>query len=170
MKNRTLLLVLAVIALVGGWYAFRPEKLFIHTSVNESLPSMPASAAAMTTDTEPTVLASGMFHSGAHETAGKAAIYRLADGTRVLRFTDFHTSNGPDVNVYLVAADDAKDNETVTKAGFISLGSIKGTMGDQNYPIPDDLDLAKYRAVTVWCKRFSVNFGTAPLSMPGMTG
>jgi hypothetical protein len=25
-----------------------------------------------------------------------------------------------------------------------------------------DLDLAKYRAVSIWCKRFSVNFGAAP--------
>ena len=32
------------------------------------------------------------------------------------------------------------------------------------------LDLAKYRAVTIWCNRFSANFGTAPLSsgMPAM--
>ena len=26
-----------------------------------------------------------------------------------------------------------------------------------------DLDLAKYRAVSIWCKRFSVNFGAAAL-------
>jgi len=89
---------------------------------------------------------------------------RLADGTRVLRFTDFKTSNGPDVHVYLVAADDATDNESVTKAGFIDLGSIKGNIGDQNYTLGPDVDLSKYRAVSVWCKRFSVNFGAAPLS------
>ena len=29
--------------------------------------------------------------------------------------------------------------------------------------IPEDLDLGYYRAVTIWCRRFSVNFGTAPL-------
>ena len=27
---------------------------------------------------------------------------------------------------------------------------------------------SKYRAVTIWCNRFSVNFGTAPLSGSGM--
>jgi hypothetical protein len=26
------------------------------------------------------------------------------------------------------------------------------------------VDLSKYRTVSVWCKRFSVNFGAAPLS------
>jgi hypothetical protein len=41
---------------------------------------------------------------------------------------------------------------------------LKGNIGDQNYELPANADLAKYRAVTIWCKRFSVNFGTAPLN------
>ena len=95
-------------------------------------------------------------------------------GRQVLRLSGFSTSNGPDVRVYLVAANDATDNETVTKAGFVELGKLKGTQGDQNYDIPAGLDLQKYRAVTIWCRRFSVNFGTAPLAAPsvqaGLTG
>jgi hypothetical protein len=105
-----------------------------------------------------------MFHKAAHETKGTATIHQLADGKRVLRLTGFETSNGPDVHVYLVAATDANDNETVTKAGFVDLGSLKGNIGDQNYDVPGDLDLSKYRAATIWCKRFGVNFGTAPLA------
>jgi electron transfer DM13 len=30
--------------------------------------------------------------------------------------------------------------------------------------VPDSVDLDKYRAATIWCKRFQVNFGTAPLA------
>jgi len=41
----------------------------------------------------------------------------------MLRFTNFDTSNGPDVHVYMVAADDAKDAATVERAGFVDLGS-----------------------------------------------
>ncbi|HZA98870.1 MAG TPA: DM13 domain-containing protein, partial [Gemmatimonadales bacterium] len=69
-----------------------------------------------------------------------------------------------DVRVYLVAAADARDDGTVKKAGFVELGKLKGTDGAQNYDVPADLDLNKYRAVTIWCRRFSVNFGTAPLT------
>jgi hypothetical protein len=87
----------------------------------------------------------------------------MGDGSRVLRFTGFSTSNGPDVHVYMVASDDAKDIATVQRAGFIDLGVIKGNVGDQNYTLGGDLDLAKYRAVSIWCKRFSVNFGAAAL-------
>ena len=50
------------------------------------------------------------------------------------------------------------------KRGFIEVGALKGNIGDQNYEIASDLDLSKYRAVTIWCKRFGVNFATAPLS------
>ena len=88
----------------------------------------------------------------------------LDDGSRILRLTDFTTSNGPDVRVYLVAASDANDNDTVKRSGFVELGKLKGNDGDQNYDVPADLDLGKYRAVTIWCNRFSVNFATAPLS------
>ena len=149
--------VLFVLVLVGGaaWYAFRPERLFINQKVNEQFPT--ASAAN-------NQLAAGEFHNGAHETKGMAAVFQLADGKKTLRLTNFATSNGPDVHVYLVAAQDAKDNDAVTNAGFLDLGSLKGNIGDQNYELPANADLAKYRAVTIWCKRFSVNFGTAPLN------
>jgi hypothetical protein len=157
-KHRIILPVVAVVLLVA-WYAFRPERLFVNQRVHEDLPT----AQAANSPARP--LASGRFHSGAHPTSGTATVYQLTDGTRVLRFTDFKTSNGPDVHVYLVAADDANDSESVTKAGFVDLGSIKGNIGDQNYTLGSDVDLSKYRAVSVWCKRFSINFGAAPLSM-----
>jgi Electron transfer DM13 len=51
----------------------------------------------------------------------------------------------------------------VEKAGFVDLGVMKGNLGDQNYTLASDLDLAKYRSVSIWCKRFSVNFGAAAL-------
>ena len=148
-------LVALLIAGVAGWYAFRPERLFINQTVNEQFPT----AAAATTSK----LATGQFRSLAHETKGTVTLFQTPDGKKTLRLTDFATSNGPDVHVYLVAAADAKDDATVTKAGFIDIGSLKGNIGDQNYDLPADTDLSKYRAVTIWCKRFSVNFGTAPL-------
>lgn len=158
--SRRMLVVLAVaIAVLGAWYAFRPERLFINQTVNEQFPT--ASAAN-------NKLASGEFRSGAHETKGNAAVFQLADGKKTLRLTDFTTSNGPDLHVYLVAADDVKDSEMVTKAGFVDLGSLKGNIGDQNYDLPANTDLGKYRAVTIWCKRFSVNFGTASLMNESM--
>jgi electron transfer DM13 len=153
-KLKVALSVLVLVVAVA-WYAFRPERLFIDQRVNEQFPT----ASAGTNQ-----LASGEFHRGAHETKGVATVFQLADGKKILRLTNFQTSNGPDVRVYLVAARDAKDNDSVKKAELVDLGSLKGNIGDQNYDLPAGADLAKYGAVTIWCKRFGVNFGTAPLN------
>ena len=164
MRRRTWVVGLAVLCGIG-WYAFRPELLFVRKTVNEGLP---VAAAQLNVGSSGAAIAggllSGKFNSVAHETRGAATIYRLDGGKRVLRLTEFSTSNGPDVRVYLVAAADARDDETVKKAGYVELGKLKGTDGDQNYDVPADLDLSKYRAVTIWCRRFSVNFGTAALT------
>jgi len=157
MKHKPLIYGSALVVAVALWAAFRPERLFVNAKVNEAMPAGFANISQ-------TVLASGSFHSVTHESKGIASIYQLADGKRILRFTNFATSNGPDVHIYLVAANDASDSETVKKADFLELGSLKGNIGDQNYDIPADADLANYRAVTIWCKRFGVNFATAPLT------
>jgi hypothetical protein len=159
MKHKKLIYGVAVIVAIALWAALRPERLFVNARINEAMPTGFANVSQ-------TTLGSGSFHSVAHETKGSASIYQLADGKRILRLANFETSNGPDVHVYLVAANDATDSDTVKKADFLELGSLKGNIGDQNYDIPTGVDLAKYRAVTIWCKRFSVNFGTAPLN-PG---
>ena len=166
MRKRNALIGLAIVAVVGGWYAFRPERLFVNKTVNESLGAVaaPAGTDPGNSVAAPATVASGSFHSNAHDTRGMATVLQLPDGRRVLRLTNFATSNGPDVRVYLVAAPDVQDNETVKKAGFVELGPMKGNIGDQNYDIPATVDVASYRTVTIWCKRFSVNFGSAPLA------
>ena len=78
-------------------------------------------------------------------------------------FTKFSTSNGPDVHVYLVAAPDATKDYIIHHAGFINLGKMKGNEGDQNYELPNGIDLKTYRSVSLWCQRFNVNFGSCSL-------
>ena len=107
----------------------------------------------------------GTFHGQLHSTTGRAAIYQQPDGKRILRLTNFKTSNGPDVHVILIAAKDAQDNENFLngKVERVELGSLKGNEGDQNYNIPAGTDLSKFRTVSIYCERFNANFGAAPL-------
>jgi hypothetical protein len=164
MQNLKLIIgSIVVVAIVVGWYLFRPELLAITKTVNEALPESTITARALT-HTQSTVLATGRFHSVAHETTGAATIHHLSNGTRIVRLTEFETSNGPEVRVYLVAVKDALDNETVTRAGFVDLGAMKGNKGDQNYEVSPAIDLSQYQSVTIWCRRFGVNFATAPLT------
>lgn len=86
--NRKLLYGVVFVAIVIGWAAFRPERLFVNAKVNESLPV--TSTAIMPEKT----LASGTFHSVAHTSSGNASIYQLADGKRILRLSNFRRRTG----------------------------------------------------------------------------
>jgi len=170
MQLRRTLIGIALLTVGAAWYAFRPERLFLDHYVNEPLD------AATVGDHEAELvgrglapppifvaLRTGRFQSGAHETEGVATVHDLGDGRRVLRLTAFRTSNGPDVHVYLVAAPLVTDDESVKHAEVEDLGALKGNLGDQNYEVPERVDLARYQAVSIWCKRFGVNFGSAAL-------
>jgi hypothetical protein len=128
MNKWKLALPVLAIALFAAWYAIRPERLIINQRVNEAFPANAEASSAH-------VVKSGTFYGVMHPTMGTATIYSLTDGDRILRFTNFKTSNGPDVHVYLVGADDARDSATVKRTDFIDLGTIKGNIGDQNYAL-----------------------------------
>ena len=163
MNKRNIMSGAGVVVLAIGWYAFRPELLFINKTVNEEFPG---GAAMASIEKAPLAVTKGSFKGLAHETKGLASIYQLANGKRTLRLTEFETSNGPDVHVYLTAAEVEKGSDAIKEAGFIDLGSMKGNKGDQNYDIPADADLNKFKNVAIWCARFSVNFGQAALDAP----
>jgi len=167
MSKRNIIIAVAIIIVGGLWYAFRPELIFVNKTVSEEFPG---GAAMASIEKGPMEVTKGNFKGLAHETKGMASIYQLADGKRTLRLIEFETSNGPDVHVYLTAAEVAKGSDAIKAAGFIDLGSMKGNKGDQNYDIPADADLNKFKNVTIWCARFGVNFGeaalAAPMSMP----
>jgi hypothetical protein len=174
-SHRKLVSALVVLAVGLGVFAvlwFEPQKLFQNKTVKEAAPNPSAStptgsgtpADPATTPSEPTVgpYASGDFRSLEHNTTGTASLIRLDDGSYVLRFENLDTSNGPDLRVYL--------SELPSTLGwhdygerYLELGELKGNRGDQNYPIPKGTDLSKYQSAVIWCVRFKVGFGVAPL-------
>jgi hypothetical protein len=112
------------------------------------------------------IVATGTFHGAAHSTSGRATVYSEEKGAETLRLTHFKTSNGPNLHVLLIAESDAQDNDDFIKNGVerVDLGPLKGNEGDQNYSIPAGTDLDKFKAVSIFCERFHVNFGAAPLN------
>ncbi len=114
--------------------------------------------------TETMVLGMGEFGriDAIHAASGTAAIYALPDGQRVLRLEDFTSTNGPDLHVLLTTGTEAK---TFGELGeYWDLGQLKGNVGNQNYPIPDDIDLALVKSVVIYCKPFRVVFSVADLT------
>jgi hypothetical protein len=123
-----------------------------------------ADAAEPSPPAGPIALAEGSFSSrNRYTVVGTATVYELEDGTRTLRLEGFESTNGPDLFVYLSAADEA-DTDAALDADAVDLGVLRGNVGDQNYVVPDDLDLERYDTVVIWCRRFSTAFGAADLA------
>jgi hypothetical protein len=161
---------LVALGLFLAFAVFGIQTLFYDTEVNEDFGApAPASAeqgsrrADTTVTSNPVVLSSGKFHSVAHSGKGDAIVYRLEDSSHVLRLENLDIFNGPALYVYAVGTQDANDSETVKEAGFLNLGPLKGNKGNQTYELPAQFDPEKHRSISIWCKRFSVNFATAPL-------
>jgi hypothetical protein len=123
--------------------------------------SILSSLAPLAANAAPASLSSGSFVSGAHATSGTASIYKLDDGSRILRLSNFSTSNGPKVHVIL--ADHAITGNDVEDAKSADLGDLKGNTGNQNYAIPANVNLDDVKSVAIYCERFNVNFGAASL-------
>ena len=94
-------------------------------------------------------------NDGIHNAEGLAKVIRLDDASMVLRLENFRATNGPDLYVYLATDNSASD--------FVDLGRLKGNIGNQNYDIPEGTDFSRYDTVLIWCKAFSVLFGSAKL-------
>ena len=110
-------------------------------------------------------LKSGEFRDqdGFHRGSGQAAVYRGPDGSYVLRIEEFKVTNGPDLHILLASHADPRRRDDLDGPGYIDLGQLKGNIGSQNYPLPDDLSLADHRSVVIYCKPFHVIFSVAPL-------
>ena len=162
---------LAIIAIVviGAITVYAISPYFTESTINEALPEgvitplekEDASSTINDVMMEKAIPGSysGTFFGpgdGIHEAEGDAFTVLLEDGSKVLRLENFKTTNGPDLFVYLSTDENASD--------FINLGVLKANIGNQNYEIPNDANLEKYNKVLIWCKSFSVLFGSAELS------
>jgi hypothetical protein len=94
-------------------------------------------------------------HDGFHNAEGNVKVVSLTDGSKILRLDNFKSTNGPNVHVYLSTDKHATD--------YVDLGKIKANNGNQNYNIPSGTDIGKHNIVLIWCKDFSVLFGSAVL-------
>jgi hypothetical protein len=113
----------------------------------------------------PVTIAMGTF-TGAdavHRGEGSALLIRLPDGRRFLRFENLKVTNGPDLYVYLSGHRAPRNSAQLHEGAAHQVAVLKGNLGNQNYELPADLDLAKFKSAVIYCKRFSVVFATAEL-------
>ena len=129
--------------LVGGYLGLTSVR---DVEVNEAVATGPASL-------------EGSFTGLAHPTSGVARIVETGSA-RVLTLTEFETDAGPDLYVYVGSG--RTSGEEVD--GFTQLARLKGNVGNQQYELPPELELADAATVVIWCRAFTVSFGAAQLA------
>lgn len=152
--QRRNLLVLGALAV--GAFAFIGLKYFAPKGSTDVDHEAPADHAER--------LAGGQFSGAdaAHHVEGTVTVVRDGDDA-LLRFEGYDATNGPDVYFYISPDREGEYNEAATKI-LVPGGAEDGQAtlrGNFNVPLPADIDPETIGSVIVWCKRFSVTFGTA---------
>ena len=126
----------------------------------------PAATATQESEQSAVALKTGEFQDqdSFHKGSGQATIYLGPDGSYLLRLENLDVTNGPDLHVILTPNQSPKSQGDVKNTGYVDLGKLKGNRGNQNYPIPDDVDVAIQRSVVIYCKPFHVIFSVAQLN------
>ena len=138
MKNK---LVLGLLLMLVILYSCKKEEQASTVVINE------------TVDTSAVLKYSGLFTSGPFGTVtGKAEVYEL-NATFVLKISNFNTTNGPALHVYL--------SKEAMPVNYIDLGSLKSTNGSQVYNIPAMPDFSQYKYISIHCVDFNHLFGSA---------
>ena len=133
------------------WTSIRETTVDERVAVAEPPPAMMAAPDAPERPRN-MLLAEGRVEPLSHDGHGRAQVIELARGGRVLTLTDFDIDPGPEVVVRLTAGDD-----------HIDIGDLKGSRGDQQYDVPERVDLARYDTVVFWCVPFSQALAEARL-------
>ena len=165
MKNKilknTLIAVIAILFILFIIYTVKP--LFTNETINEELPIVIENNTTgkmidmnISQEENQTILFSSEFSDADnfHKTSGQVKIYQI-DDKQLLRLEDFKTTNGPDLKVYVA--------EDIKAKNFISLGDLKGNIGNQNYEINEKINYQEHNYVLIWCEDFSTLFGYAKL-------
>lgn len=166
--------VVAAVLVVGvGAWLFQPWRILTSSTADEAVPTATSGAdqtesatpvdkpTATPTDRE---LGAGTFVDAEHATSGKVRLLELADGRRFVRIEGLASSDGPDLHVWLSDRPSGGDWGSYDDGRYVALGDLKATHGNQNYEIPAGADLAGLKSVVIWCDRFNIAFGTAPIS------
>ncbi len=156
--------IIIAVVIIGGISAYAISPYFSESTIDEPLPTgaVPQlkiqDTETMMEETIPMYYAGTFIDvgDGIHGAQGDAYTISIEDGGHVLGLENFQSTNGPDLFVYLSTDDNASE--------FVNLGELKANKGNQNYSIPEVADLQKYNKVLIWCKAFSVLFGSAELS------
>lgn len=113
------------------------------------------------TQVDSTVAKSGEWIGVDHPTDGAVRIVRENGKTYLELDEAFQTDSGPDLFVLLHKEGVPRNYRD---SDFVNLGRLQRVSGSQRYEVPEGTNLDDLNSAVVWCRRFNVTFGYAPLN------
>ncbi|WP_162653023.1 DM13 domain-containing protein [Lentilitoribacter sp. Alg239-R112] len=110
-------------------------------------------------------VATGMIKGagGNYQGEGNVKIVKKDDGKFAVELSDFSSTSGPDLKVFLVAASGLKKGADVIAGKHVNLGALKSTTGSQSYDLPEGANPKDFNSVAIFCEKYTVLFSSADL-------
>ena len=118
---------------------------------------------------KPAIKKVGSFVSGEHATQGSVRLVSEKGQTFIKLDSNFKTSElGPDLVVILHRSPDVIGSTNppaypIKEGDYVVVAPLRQFRGTQRYLIPDSINLAEYKSVGIWCRKFNAIFGAAVL-------
>ncbi len=113
------------------------------------------------------IIASATFSEldAIHTAKGSVSLYRSANGDLLLRFDDFAVTNGPELKVYLCGVSEPKTSADLNSGGVSEypVAPLKGSVGNQQYVIPRELSITRYKSVVIYSESLQTIYSYAVL-------
>ncbi|WP_337885471.1 DM13 domain-containing protein [Fischerella thermalis] len=175
MKSRYLLILsfsaVVIVSCVREIKNNQPNESLMN--VNTSVPVSSTQAESLfqlAQSQQSTVTKSGKFVSGEYTTQGTVRITNKEGKSFVELDQSFKTSeSGPDLVVILHRSDNVLNSTKppsypLKEGDYIVIAPLQKYSGTQTYSIPNNVNLADYKSVAIWCRKFNATFGVANLN------
>ncbi len=116
---------------------------------------------------EQTNIKVGSFVSGEHPTQGTVRLVSEQGQTSIELDSDFTTSEmGPDLVIILHRSADVIGSTNppaypLKEEDYVVVAPLRQFSGMQKYVVPEDIKIAEYQSIAIWCRKFNATFGAA---------
>ncbi len=137
-----------------------PWKLVVEQQVDVPLEEepLPAMSAPGTN-----VMLTGDFYRMDQTGKGTITVYRLADGSHVLRLDDFYVSANVDLEITFSPLEAPRTTPEFMAAPWVEVAPLDITAGSLNFTVPPEVDPTEFKSVVIWCPLINSAYAAATL-------
>lgn len=149
--------VAIAVVIVRPYYVdTRDDTKLVKGTVQDASEVAPPAAGPAAAPAAPLRVSTGQLRGIGHTASGEASVIRQADGSYVVRFSNFDIEGSPDPIVYVVQGENREN------PGGADLGGLRGNVGtDSDYAVPPGNEPGPGWTVLVWCRAFGVPIANA---------